>query len=444
MKLLRLICRVCLLMLLAISVAHADAAPQVKVRAHLEPAGAVVAGSQIKLVVDCLTTTWFTEAPDWPLFELPGAIVSLPDEQAENLHEVIDGVDWFGVSRAYRIVPQTARAFEIAPFAITVHPGQTSGPVQVMTPVQSFTATVPPGAEGMRTFFPTQKLTATQHIESPQQPVRVGDRITRTVTQRASGTQSMLIPPVVFAQVAGLEQDPRHATTRDIVEDRAGLVAGERTDTVSYRVERAGTFELPALSIEWWNTASQRKETIVLPAVSVRAIAAAEKPVFSIPVDSLTRGAAHRIIVIDRQTLVFVGLGLLAMLACVWAFPRLLRWRQRLHGMVAAVRRRHADGPGPAWRALQRATREGVPQQIIPALYRWMDKSDAFQHPATLNQPEGQDGLGPLREAVNRHYAGVTESGDQWRAARDTLRRGVKRGRKTRGEQSALPPLNKY
>ena len=42
--------------------------PQSMVRAHLEPAGPVVAGSEVKLVVDCLTTTWFTEAPNWPLF----------------------------------------------------------------------------------------------------------------------------------------------------------------------------------------------------------------------------------------------------------------------------------------------------------------------------------------------------------------------------------------
>ncbi|CAM2171885.1 hypothetical protein PSAC2689_10650 [Paraburkholderia sacchari] len=51
--------------------ARADDAPKVMVRAHLEPVGAVVAGTQVKLVVDCLTTTWFTEAPDWPLFDVP-------------------------------------------------------------------------------------------------------------------------------------------------------------------------------------------------------------------------------------------------------------------------------------------------------------------------------------------------------------------------------------
>jgi hypothetical protein len=60
--------------------ASAQSAPQLVVRAHLEPSGPVVAGTQVKLIVDCLTTTWFTEAPNWPLFTVRGAIVDLPDE----------------------------------------------------------------------------------------------------------------------------------------------------------------------------------------------------------------------------------------------------------------------------------------------------------------------------------------------------------------------------
>src|SRR5471032_3601905 len=108
--------------------ALAQGAPQLLARAHIEPSGTVVAGTEVKLIVDCLTTTWFTEAPNWPLFTVPNAIVNLPDEQADNLHEVINGVSWYGVGRAYRVVPQTAGAFEIPSFPITVHPGGTNVP----------------------------------------------------------------------------------------------------------------------------------------------------------------------------------------------------------------------------------------------------------------------------------------------------------------------------
>jgi hypothetical protein len=449
MSMLRLRRLLCVMVLFACAAARAwgaDGAPQLMIRAHLEPAGPVVAGSQIKLVVDCLTTTWFTEAPDWPLFTVAGAIVSLPDEQAENLHEVINGVDWFGVSRAYRIVPQTGGPFAISPFAITVQPGQASGPVKLMTPLLKFAATVPAGAEGMNPFFPSQKLVATQAVEPSPKHVRVGDQVTRTITQRAVGTQSMLIPPVNFADVAGLKRYPKAATTQDIVEDRAGLVAGVRTDTVTYVVDHGGNVTLPAVTIEWWNTATQRKETIVLPAVTLSAVAATEKPLFAIPVGALSGGAAHRIVVIDRRQAVLLGLLLIGILALVWAYPRLLMLYGWGRQCANSARRRYAEGGAPAWRALRRATREGSPQHIIPALYRWMDQSHEFGHPARLDHldRDSSHGTEPFVDAVYRHYSDEAGEVVHWAEAEDSLRRSVKRARKERETEPLLPPLNRY
>src|SRR5476649_2949430 len=250
--------------------AVAQGAPQLLVRAHIEPSGTVVAGTEVKLTVDCLTTTWFTEAPDWPLFTVPGAIVNLPDEQAQNLHEVINGVSWYGMSRAYRVVPQTAGAFEIPSFPITVHPGGTNVPkASLATPALRLVATVPAGAEGMSVFFPTQKLSAKQTIEPSPNDLKVGGALTRTITRTAAGTESMLIPPVNFGDVDGLKRYPKPSGTKNIMQDRAGLVAGERTDTATYVVNRSGRFKLPPVTIEWWNTAARRREKIVLPAASL-------------------------------------------------------------------------------------------------------------------------------------------------------------------------------
>jgi hypothetical protein len=422
----------------------ADSAPQLLIRAHLEPSGPVVAGSQIKLVVDCLTTSWFTEAPDWPLFTVPGAIVSLPDEQAQNLHEVINGVDWFGVSRAYRIVPQNGGEFVIPSFGIVLQPGQMSGPVTLTTPVLHYKATVPAGAEGMRTFFPAQKLTATQRVEPSPDHVSVGGEVTRTITQRVSGTQSMLIPPVNFADAAGLKRYPKPGTTKDIVEDRSGLVAGERTDTVTYVVDRGGKFTLPAVSIEWWNTAAQRKETIVLPAIAISAARTAEKPLFAIPVDARSKGGAHQIVVIDRREVLLLGLPLIALLVLIWAYPRCVAFYRRTRQAVIAARQRYADGPAPAWRALQSAAREGTLPRVIPALYRWMDRNAELEHPARLDSLDPAEGLEPLVEAVRAHYRGGESVSYDRNATEAALRRVAKQAAEKRKRGSPLPPLNRY
>jgi hypothetical protein len=397
--------------------------------------------------VDCLTTTWFTEAPNWPLFTVPGAIVNLPDEQAENLHEVINGVSWYGMSRAYRVVPQTAGAFEIPSFPITVYPGGTNVPTaSLATPALRLVATVPAGAEGMSVFFPTQKLGAKQTIEPAPDDLKVGGALTRTITQTAAGTESMLIPPVNFGDVDGLKRYPKPSGTKNIMQDRAGLVAGERTDTVTYVVNRSGRFKLPPVTIEWWNTTTQRREKIVLPAVSFSAAAAIEKPLFAIPIDALSKGGAHRIIVIDRSRALIAALTLACLFTLIWVYPRLAtRYKLAKRALVAA-RNRYAEGETPAWRALRAAASKGPLQRIIPALYRWMDKSPNFKHPARMDDLDSSadPGLKALADTVATHYSDSPDAKLDWKNAEGALRRAARRARKKREAQSPLPPLNQY
>jgi hypothetical protein len=426
--------------------AVAQGAPQLWVRAHTEPSGTVVAGTEVKLIVDCLTTTWFTEAPNWPLFTVPGAIVNLPDEQADNLHEVINGVSWYGVSRAYRIVPQTAGAFEIPSFPIVVYPGGTNSPATLTTLALRIVATVPAGAQGMSVFFPTQKLSAKQTIEPSPDDLKVGGSLTRTITQTATGTESMLIPPVNFNEVNGLKRYPKPSGTKNIMEDRAGLVAGERTDTVTYVINRSGRFKLPPVTIEWWNTATQRREKIVLPAVNFSAAAAREKPLFDIPLDALSKGGAHRIIVIDRSRALIAVLTLAFLLVIIWAYPRLAtRYKQAKRAWVAS-RNRYAEGEAPAWRVLRAAARKGPLQRVIPALYRWMDKSPDFRHPARIDDLRfsADPDLKELADTVATHYSDSPDAKLGWNNIERALRRAARHTRKKRKARSPLPPLNQY
>ncbi|OLL28669.1 hypothetical protein BTH42_26430 [Burkholderia sp. SRS-W-2-2016] len=426
----------------------ADPAPRTLVRAHLEPAGPVVAGSEVKLVVELLTTSWFTEAPDWPLFTVPGAIVSLPDEQARNLSEDIDGVRWFGVSRAYRIAPQAGRTYDVAPFAITLHPGGIATPVQVMTPALRFVATLPPGAEQMKHFFAAPRVTVTQKIEPPNGQLRAGAIVTRSITQTASGTESMLIPPVEFGDVDGLKRYARTPVTHDVVQDRAGLVAGERTDSVAYLADHSGRFSLPPVTIEWWDTATQKKQSVVLPGVKLSVSAAHEKPLFEIPADALSRGAAHRLVVIHGAHLAIAAALVLVLIALIGARARLADCARRLRGRVHALRERYRDGEWRARRSLYAAARHGDLRRLIPALYRWMERRGDLGKPARVDRlPGGARGdISAIAEVVARHYdtasAAAQPAPATPRGLLDAVRELTKRTRKPRRRASPLPPLN--
>jgi hypothetical protein len=436
-----------LVSLLVSGLATADPAPRIMARAHLEPAGPVVAGSEVKLVVDVLTTTWFTEAPNWPLFTIPDAIVNLPDEQADNLSEDIDGTRWFGVSRAYRIAPQAGKTFEIAPLTITVYPGGMTGPAQVTTPALKLTATLPPDAEGMTTFFAAPKLTVEQKIEPAPGHLAVGTPLTRTITQRAAGTESMLIPPAILADVAGLKRYAKPAATRNIVEDRAGLVAGERTDSASYVADRKGNYNLPPVTIEWWNTTARRKEKIVLPAVRFSAAAVREKPLFELPVDAMREGMPHRIVVIHARQVIVGCAVVLGMILLIALRARVGSFVRRSERAVSDVRKRWLASDAFAWRKLAMAARKGEWRRTIPALYAWMDRGGDFGRPArfeNIDATADQDAAS-LIAAVESNYAGDdARRRPQWKEIGAVLRRSANRARTKRKDDTLPGPLNRY
>ncbi|WP_250516877.1 hypothetical protein [Caballeronia sp. INDeC2] len=423
---------------LACSCAWADDAPRTMLRAHLEPSGTVAAGSAVKLVVDALTTTWFTAAPDWPMFEVRDAFVTLPDENALNFNEMIDGVRWFGVSRVYRIVPRTSGAFDVPALVITLHPGGMDTPVTQQTTPLKFAAMLPPGAEGMTTFFPAPALTAAQRIEPQDGKIEVGGTVTRVVTQHADATESMLIAPVPFGDIEGLRRYPKPPVTRNISDDRTGLVAGERTDTVTYVVNRRGSYALPPIDIEWWNTSTQRRETIHLPAVNFTARAAHEKPLWAIPADALAGAARHTVIFLNARDIVYACIVLACIVAGVGFYPRLRAGFERSMRRLAAERKKRAQGEFAAWRALKRALDSGSMRSVIPALYRWMDVNPRFRHPATLDALP-QTELKDLAKAVQTHYQGAhaAQGRVHVKLHRWTRWKGLRRAR-----SSALPPLN--
>src|SRR5215831_12617342 len=145
--------------------AMAEEGARSMVRAHLEPAGLVVLGQPVKLVVDVLVTTWFTSAPEFPVFDLPGAQVIRSDEQALHLTEQINGVTWFGLTQTYIVTPMEPHEFAIPRLQIVLHPGMAPGPVKVWSPARKFTARVPAGAEGVAVFLSTSRLDMVQRFD---------------------------------------------------------------------------------------------------------------------------------------------------------------------------------------------------------------------------------------------------------------------------------------
>jgi hypothetical protein len=267
--------------------------PQLRVQAQLVPGNDVVVGEQVQLQVDVLTDSWFTAAANLPPLQLPGARVQAPDGEAQHLNQVIEGTTFYGMRYRYRITPAVARTFEIPALTVQAQPGQATAPLSAQTAPLSFQATQPPGFDPGETVLVADGLRLTQTLTPT--PLKVGDTLTRTLTLQADNTPGLSLPPPGQAEVKGLRRYPQSPIISNLDDGRGHISGGQRIDRQVYRVEQAGHYQLPAISVKWWDSRNHRLQVTRVPGVSVEAQAAsAYTPAFSIAEDLKQLGQHSR------------------------------------------------------------------------------------------------------------------------------------------------------
>jgi hypothetical protein len=342
-------------------------------RAHLEPSGQVMPGQPVKLVVDAITTTWFTSAPVFPPVDIPGAVVTPPGDTATNLSEDIRGERWFGVSRTYVVTPQAGGELAIPPIVLQLHVGQVDRPVQAKTPALKLSVKQvqrPPGAENA---LASSRLVLTQALDRGLDGLKQGDAFTRTVTVSAAGLPGMLLPPVTFAAVPGLAMYPKAPRVQDKTREREGFTGSTRVDAATYVLQRAGHYELPGVSIAWWDTSTNQLRTATAPPLAFDVAAdPAYKPEVAIPAEASApqaRTVAH----IDLHRVAAAASGLLLAALLAWLLlPRLLRWTRALGAGIRARRQARQASEAILFARLEQAIRQG-PKDVPAAVYRWLD-----------------------------------------------------------------------
>lgn len=241
-------------------------------RVSVDPTGDIVPGQQIGITVDVLAPNFFTSPPQFPLFDLENAIVTLPAQRSQNLVETIDGIQYSGIRKTYAVIPETSATFVLPPAAITFRyaddKGQSvAGTTQI--PAVNFTVGGTGGTGTNSLVFAAANVVLSQSFDRDPARLKVGETLLRTVTVFAQGTQSMMIPALSITQPAGLKvysQPPRLA---DDVTDENGTTGSTRSETITYLAEEAGTFEIPAVTLQWFDTASRMTEQAGLPASAV-------------------------------------------------------------------------------------------------------------------------------------------------------------------------------
>lgn len=346
------------------------ATPQARIEARLEPATGMVVGQTVQLQVDVLTDTWFSAAPQLPSVEVDNAVVSAPSSEARHLNLSRDGQAFFALEFTYQMTPTAAGDFVVAPLNIRVTPGQASAPVELRSGALRFTVTQPPGVAVGQAVLVAREVTLTQHIHPSSATLAVGDTVQRQVTLSADGAQMMLLPATEFAAVDGLKRYPQTPRLTTLDDGRGQVLGGQRIDSASYVIQRAGDFRLPPLRVPWWDSTQRQLRSAELPAMTFHATTTpASTTPFSVQED-LQRLGQHGRIALSRHGLAWSLWGIAVAGALYAAWPWLRRGRQWLATRRAQRQRRWLASPRYAWGQIKRQVGGQPPR--LDALYLWV------------------------------------------------------------------------
>ncbi|WP_153358381.1 BatD family protein [Endobacterium cereale] len=398
-------------------------------RAVLEDGGKIVPGQQIHVTVDVFAPNFFTSPPQFPLFELPNALVTLPEERSVNLNETAAGIQYSGIRRRYAIVPQIAGDYHVPVIAIELGYSVDGETVRGVAKTAALSFTVEGGPAGGTTFA-ARNVTVDQAFDRPPASLKVGDAVVRTITITAENTQAVIIAPSKPGAATGLKQYAKAAKTQDGIEiDRR--VVSRRTEALVYTATTEGSYSIPAIDYPWFDL--ERHETVVahLPATDVTVMA--ETAVAGIAPDAEPERAR---LPFEQRRRVMLWIGLfLAAVAAAWALWRFAkastRWFVAIWKDIAASRPNRI-------RLLRRAILHESPAEVYKKLQAWSHE-EGFRTLEMWAQSKDLDLARHLRGLEALLYSGHGGDFDRKRLARLATGEGAT---STQLAHSVLPPLN--
>lgn len=346
--------------------------------------------------------------------------LQMPEARVEQLGEprtyekLISGVRHGVIELRYAIFPLHSGELEIPPQVFSATPvergraspfgtfGSRPGtPTRVTSPriplqVKPKPASYPADAP----WLPARSLSLAESWTPDPGEARVGDSLTRQILLSAEGLSSAQLPPLAAAQSEGLRRYPDQPKLDDEVNERG--ISGSREHREALVPTRAGSLQLPAVEVVWWNTEKDHLERSSLPQ---RLLQIASNPDLEVPpVQAQPQSATAAPVSLWPWQLST------ALLACTTLAGFAFWWRARRQ---PAVLRSVASGPSPRSLLddLKRACQANDSQATRQALDAW-----ARQFPETLAEMAAR--FAPLSDALDELNGSLySEAGQHWQGA---------------------------
>lgn len=132
-----------------------------------------------------------------------------------------------------------------------------------------------PAASGKGAWLPARQLTLRLEGLPADGRVKVGQSLTLTLTEKATGLPFESLPRPELPALDGVDVYPDQS--QDHTGDDGHWLEGTRTRKFALVPQQAGTLTIPAITLAWWNVETDKREVARIPAHKLHVTAASTK-----------------------------------------------------------------------------------------------------------------------------------------------------------------------
>lgn len=286
---------ICLTLLLPSVSALAQ--PAADARVYVQPQGEIYAGQLFTLYVEAKTETYFLTTPSFPQIAFEQAIAIQPERLGISFSERVGRTMFAGVRQRFLVSSHRPGLLEIPAYSINFSVASTESarqpvPVTVVTEPLTINIVMPPGLDTIQQVAITPDLRIDEQFDKPLEDLKVGDAFTRSIILESNGAMGFILPAAEFQEIEGLAIYSSQPRFED--DSARGRTRGRRIDSATYLLQQEGSFELPAVSVSWFDLENDTLETLVLEphAFEVAINPALDSIVFS----SVSQNASSRLL----------------------------------------------------------------------------------------------------------------------------------------------------
>lgn len=237
--------------------------------------------SQFIYTIRLLRTVSITGASiDKPTLSDPDAIIHQLTE--DNYQTSRNGIRYEVFERHYAIYPQKSGKIKINPsrFEGRINStqsrslfdqfrmiGQTK---RLHSDAITLDVQAAPSTINLQDWLPSSSVSIYQDWSDDIKNIKTGEPITRTITIAAEGLTAIQLPDLSFNDIDNLKQYPDKAVTEDKPDSNG--ITGLKQFKVALIPAQAGSYTLPRIKLQWWNTKTNKKEYTEIPEVVLTSI----------------------------------------------------------------------------------------------------------------------------------------------------------------------------